>query len=134
MTPNRTVSTTSTWAAETAPYSTSTRPRASGGANGPAGAAMALGVIGLSTSIVFIGGLFGVLGLILGSVALKKSGRTGTGRTKAVTGVVTSVLAIVVAVLAGFFFVWYANQTQECYRLDSFRQYTECVHRQLAGN
>ncbi|MFF5128072.1 DUF4190 domain-containing protein [Streptomyces syringium] len=103
-------------------------------ANGPAGAAVVLGVIGLSTSIFFIGGLFGGIGLILGIVALAKAKRAGTGRGKALTGVVTSALGIAVSVLVAVFFVWYANKTQECYRPDSFQQYKQCVHQQLTGN
>ncbi|MEV6775122.1 DUF4190 domain-containing protein [Streptomyces syringium] len=103
-------------------------------ANGPAGAAMVLGVIGLSTSIFFIGGLFGGVGLILGIVALTKAERASSGRGRALTGVVTSALAIAVSVLVAVFFVWYANKTQECYRPDSFQQYKQCVHQQLTGN
>ncbi|MBW5484829.1 DUF4190 domain-containing protein [Streptomyces bambusae] len=95
---------------------------------------MMLGVIGLSTSIVFIGGLLGCIGLILGIVALTTAERTGIGRGKALTGVVTSAIAIVVSVLVAVFFVWYANKTQECYRPDSFQQYTQCVHQQFTGN
>ncbi|MGW2597671.1 DUF4190 domain-containing protein [Streptomyces klenkii] len=102
--------------------------------NGLAGAAMVLGVTGLSTSVFFIGGLLGGIGLILGIVALTTAKRTGTGRGKALTGVVTSAIAIVVSVLVAVFFVWYANKTQECYRPDSFQQYKQCVHQQLTGN
>lgn len=103
-------------------------------ANGPAGAAMVLGVVGLCTSIFFIGGLFGGIGLIVGIVALTTAKRTGIGRGKALTGVVTSAIAIVVSVLVAVFFVWYANKTQECYQPDSFQQYKQCVHQQLTGN
>ncbi|WP_051833261.1 hypothetical protein [Streptomyces katrae] len=101
--------------------------------NGLAGAAVLLGVIGVSTSVFFIGGLFGGIGLILGIVALTTAKRTGIGRGKALTGVATSAVAIVVSVLAAVFFVWYADKTQECYRPDSFRQYEQCVHQQLTG-
>ncbi|WP_406180596.1 DUF4190 domain-containing protein [Streptomyces sp. NBC_01006] len=103
-------------------------------ANGLAGAAVVLGVIGLSTSIFFVGGLLGGIGLILGIVALTTAKRTGIGRGKALTGVVTSAIAIAVSVLAAVFFVWYANKTQDCYQPDSFQQYKQCVHHQLTGN
>ncbi|MFG2230470.1 DUF4190 domain-containing protein [Streptomyces sp. NPDC048723] len=136
MPPNHTAS---TWAAEADPYSPAPQVRGYDmrpprGNNGLAGAAMVLGVIGLSTSVVFIGGLFGGIGLILGIVALTTAKRTGIGRGKALTGVVTSAIAIVVSVLVAFFFVWYANTTQECYQPASFQQYTHCVHQQLTGN
>ncbi|MFJ7207979.1 DUF4190 domain-containing protein [Streptomyces sp. NPDC098789] len=101
--------------------------------NGPAGAALVLGVIGLSTSVLFIGGLFGCVGLVLGVLALTRAERTAVGRGKALTGLVTSALAIAVSVLVAVFFVWYANTTQECYRPDGFQQYAQCVHQQLTA-
>ncbi|MGV9268945.1 DUF4190 domain-containing protein [Kitasatospora sp. NPDC003701] len=108
--------------------------RSPAGRNGPAVAALALGVTGLLTSVVLLGGLLGVLGLVLAIVALGASRRTGSGRGKAVAGLVTSCVAIVLSVLMAVFLVWYADNTQECYRPDSFRQYTQCVHEQLSGN
>ncbi|MEU0835787.1 DUF4190 domain-containing protein [Streptomyces sp. NPDC056231] len=102
--------------------------------NGLATAAMALGIIGLLTSVVFIGGPLAVIGLILGIAALMTAKRTGVGRGKAVTALVTSSLAIVVSGLVAVFMVWYANKTQECYQPDSFHQYTQCVRRHLNGN
>ncbi|MFC9863628.1 MULTISPECIES: DUF4190 domain-containing protein [unclassified Streptomyces] len=129
MSPNHT---TSTWAAGADPYAPGHGPR--GGKNRLAGAAMVLGIVGLSTSIVFIGGLLGVVGLVLGLIALQTTKRTGAGRGMSITGVVTSSIAIVVSVLVAVFFVWYANKTQECYQPDSFQQYKQCVHQQLTGN
>ncbi|MFI6645780.1 DUF4190 domain-containing protein [Streptomyces sp. NPDC050504] len=95
---------------------------------------MLLGITGLSTSIVFIGGLLGGIGLILGLAFLTTARRTGTDRTMALAGVVTSAIAVVVSVLAAIVFVWYANRTQECYQPDSFQQYTQCVHEQFTGD
>ncbi|WP_369780536.1 DUF4190 domain-containing protein [Streptomyces sp. R33] len=91
-------------------------PHHTASTNGLAGAAMLLGVLGLSTSVFFIGGLFGGIGLILGIIALTTAKRTGIGRGKALTGVVTSAIAIVVSALVAVFFVWYADKTQECAR------------------
>ncbi|MFJ1544195.1 DUF4190 domain-containing protein [Streptomyces sp. NPDC088246] len=104
------------------------------GRNGLAVAAMVLGLISLMTSIVFVGGLLGGIGLILGIVGLKTTKRTGSGRGKAITGVVTSAIAIVVSILVALFMVWYANKTQECYRPESIQQYKQCVHQQLTGD
>ncbi|MEV5982135.1 DUF4190 domain-containing protein [Streptomyces sp. NPDC052114] len=101
--------------------------------NGLATAAMTVGIIALCTSVVFIGGPLAVIGLILGIAALMTARRTGTGRGRAVTAVVTSSLAIVVSGLVAVFMVWYANKTQECYQPDSFRQYTQCVREHLSG-
>ncbi|UQI45434.1 DUF4190 domain-containing protein [Streptomyces sp. HU2014] len=106
-----------------------TRPPAGG--NGLATAAVVLGIVGLTTSVVFIGGLLGVVGLALGLASLVTTRRTGAGRGKALTAVVTSSLAIVLAALAAVCLAWYADRTQECYRPDSFRQYKQCVHQQF---
>ncbi|WNF27985.1 DUF4190 domain-containing protein [Streptomyces sp. C11-1] len=99
--------------------------------NSLATAALTLGVISLCTSVVFIGGLLSVIGLILGIAALIAAKQTGAGRRRAVAAVVTSSLAIVVSGLVAVFMVWYANKTQECYQPDSFQQYTQCVRAQL---
>ncbi|MFD8292470.1 DUF4190 domain-containing protein [Streptomyces lavendulae] len=130
---------TSTRAAGPNPYSHAPQgpghgTRSPADRNGLAVAAMVLGVIGWITSIVFIGGPLGVIGLILGVAALRKSKRTGTGRGMAVTGLVTSSLAIVVSILVAVFMTWYANETQECYDPGSFRQYRQCVHDQLTAH
>ncbi|MFG2563614.1 DUF4190 domain-containing protein [Streptomyces sp. NPDC048496] len=102
--------------------------------NGLAVAAMVLGIISLSTSVFLIGGPLGVIGLVLGVVALITTKRTGIGRGKAIAAVVTSAIAIAVSVLIAVFMVWYANHTQECYQPDSFQQYKQCVRQQLTGS
>ncbi|MCX5195688.1 DUF4190 domain-containing protein [Streptomyces sp. NBC_00249] len=99
--------------------------------NSLATGAMTLGIIGLCTSVVFIGGPLAVIGLLLGIASLTTAKRTGTGRGKAVTAVVTSSLAIVVSGLVAVLMLWYANKTQECYQPDSFHQYTQCVREHL---
>ncbi|MGM9467156.1 DUF4190 domain-containing protein [Streptomyces murinus] len=102
--------------------------------NGLATAALTLGVTGLLTSVVFVGGPLAVIGLILGIAALMTARRTGAGRGKAVTALVASALAIVVSGLVAVLVLWYADQTQECYRPDSFHQYTQCVRLHLDGD
>ncbi|MGW4348401.1 DUF4190 domain-containing protein [Streptomyces sp. NPDC004690] len=102
--------------------------------DGLATAALALGVTGLFTSVLLVGGLLGVLGVALGVAALKTAGRTGAGRGRAVTGVVTSLFAIALSVLSAVLLAWYANRTQECYRPDSLQQYAQCVRQHLAGS
>ncbi|NDK26448.1 DUF4190 domain-containing protein [Streptomyces sp. TR1341] len=97
-------------------------------------AALTLGVTGLLTSVVFVGGPLAVIGLILGIAALMTARRTGAGRGKAVTALVASALAIVVSGLVAVLVLWYADQTQECYRPDSFHQYTQCVRLHLDGD
>ncbi|MFE3182609.1 DUF4190 domain-containing protein [Streptomyces violascens] len=99
--------------------------------NGLAVAALILGAVGLSTSIFFVGGPLGIIGLVLGVVALITTRRTGADRGKAVAAVVTSALAIVVSALVAVLMVWYANHTQACYRPGGFHEYTQCVREQL---
>ncbi|MEW1892993.1 DUF4190 domain-containing protein [Streptomyces sp. NPDC085659] len=95
---------------------------------------MVLGIAGLLAAPVLIGGRLAVAGLILGLAALMTAGRTGAGRGKAVTALVTSSLAVVVAALAVVLLLWYANRTQECYRPDSLHQYAQCVRLHLDAN
>ncbi|MHC5908935.1 DUF4190 domain-containing protein [Streptomyces sp. S6] len=97
-------------------------------------AAAALGTVSWITSIVFVGGPLGIVGLPLSAAALRRASRTGTGRGMAVTGLVTSSLAIVVSVLVAVFFVWYSDKTQQCYDPGSFERYRQCVHRQFTGH
>ncbi|PZT71829.1 DUF4190 domain-containing protein [Streptomyces sp. AC1-42W] len=104
------------------------------GRNGPAAAGLGLGIAGLLTSPVLIGGVVAVAGLILGIAALTTAGRIGTGRGRAVAAVVTSSLAVLVSALAVVLLLWYANRTQECYRPDSLHQYAQCVRLHLDGN
>ncbi|MFF8693725.1 DUF4190 domain-containing protein [Streptomyces sp. NPDC015144] len=102
--------------------------------NGLAPAAMTLGIAGLLTSVVLVGGPLAVCGLILGIAALMTARRTGTGRGKALTALVTSALAIVVSGLIAVLLAWYANHTQACYQPDGLRQYTQCVRAHLGAN
>ncbi|MEU8463970.1 DUF4190 domain-containing protein [Streptomyces sp. NPDC029003] len=106
-------------------------PAGAPGRNGPAVAALALGITGALTSVVLIGGPLGLIGLVLGVIGLRTAGRTGVGRSMAIAALVTSFLAVMVSVLMAIGLVWYADHTQKCYRPDSLRQYTQCVHEQL---
>ncbi|WP_241740930.1 DUF4190 domain-containing protein [Streptomyces sp. L2] len=99
--------------------------------NGLAVTAMALGTIGLAGSIVSVGGLLGVVGLVLGVLALRKAARTGVGRTQAVTGLVTSCIAIVMSVAVAFLAVWFAHRTQDCYQYNHVHQWARCVQQQF---
>ncbi|MEV7599516.1 DUF4190 domain-containing protein [Kitasatospora sp. NPDC089797] len=100
--------------------------------NTQATAAVVLGALGLFTSFAVVGGLFGAAGLVTGAVSLRVSRRVGTGRGRALVGLLLSLAAIAVSVLAAAFIAWYANHTQECYRPDSLHQYVSCVRRDLS--
>jgi membrane-bound ClpP family serine protease len=102
--------------------------------NGMAIAALVLGIIGLVTSIVFIGGALGIVGLILGIVSLRTSKRTGAGKGMAIGGIVTSILAIVATIALIIASVWLVNKAQNCsqYSSDS-TQYSQCIQQQISG-
>ncbi|QMU74082.1 DUF4190 domain-containing protein [Streptacidiphilus sp. P02-A3a] len=95
-------------------------------------AALVLGLLGLSTSIVFVGGPLGVLGLVLGVPALRTARRTGVGRGRAVAGMIASVLAIAVSVLVAVSALWFAQKTQSCYHINRIPQWEHCVRVRLA--
>ncbi|WP_042433318.1 hypothetical protein [Streptacidiphilus anmyonensis] len=114
------------------PGTTAARPAAA--RNTPATAAVVLGTLSLFTSFAVVGGLVGAAGLVTGTIALRLSGRTGTGRGRALAGLLLSLAAIAASVLAAAFIAWYANHTQECYRPDGLHQYVECVRRNLSGH
>ncbi|MFG3055322.1 DUF4190 domain-containing protein [Kitasatospora sp. NPDC048239] len=96
-------------------------------------AATVLGGVGAATSVVLVGGLFGVAGVIVGVVALRTARRTGVGRGRAVTGVVLSSFAVVASVLVVFLALWFAGRTQSCYRFDELGPWRQCVGEQLFG-
>lgn len=74
------------------------RPVVGGG--GMATAALVLGILALLTSWTVIGGaLFGLLAVILGFLALGKVRRgLGTGRGRAIAGIVLGLLSIAIAI------------------------------------
>jgi uncharacterized protein DUF4190 len=61
---------------------------------------MVLGIVGLCVSLLFVGGLIGIVGLILSIRALNVCKRDQLpGRGMAIAGLVTSILAIVLNAL-----------------------------------
>ena len=67
--------------------------------NGLALTGMILGIVGLVSSIFFIGAVVGVVGLILALVGLSTARRTGVGKGFSIAGIVTSILAIIIGVI-----------------------------------
>ncbi|WP_232795117.1 DUF4190 domain-containing protein [Kitasatospora sp. NRRL B-11411] len=100
--------------------------------NSPATAAVLLGALGLFTSFALVGGPVGLAGLVTAGFALRTARRTGTGRGRAVAGLLLSLAAVALSVLAAVLLAWYANHTQQCYRPDGLHQYVECVRRSLS--
>ncbi len=69
--------------------------------NGPAIGALILGILAILTGWIFIGAAFGVVGLILGFLGLKKSKSIGAGKGMSIAGIVLSILGILSAVAVG---------------------------------
>ncbi len=71
--------------------------------NGPATAAMVLGIIAVAVAwlpfIVVVGAIAAVLALAFGAVGVRRSTRTGVGRSRAVVGLVTGGSGLVAAAL-----------------------------------
>lgn len=91
---------------------------------GLAVAALVLGIIGVVTFWIFLGGLLGIVALVLGIVAIRKSrkGQAG-GQSMAIAGTVLGGVAIVItaiyAIAVGAFFAKFGPQFsnfQDCLR------------------
>lgn len=76
---------------------------------------MVLGIVGLCTSLFYIGGLVGIVGLVFSIIALRKASRgLVTGKGMAIAGLVTSILAIVVNAIEIVFLVWLFSTAANC--------------------
>ena len=76
---------------------------------------MVLGIVGLCTSIFYIGGLVGIVGLIFSIIALRKAGRgLAGGKGMAIAGLVTSILGIVINAIEIIFIVWLFSTASHC--------------------
>src|SRR6266481_1545552 len=91
---------------------------------GLAVAALVLGIVGVVTFWIFLGGLLGIVALVLGIVAIRKS-RTGQagGQGMAIAGTVLGGVAIVItaiyAIAVGAFFAKFAPQFSQLPGLSS---------------
>lgn len=93
--------------------------------DGMAVAAGVIGIVSLAMSVLVFGAVGGIVAIVLGGIALsrvRKNGRRGKGW--AITGLVTGILSIVVAVL--LIFVGYA-MFQGMGGFEPFQDYAECL-------
>jgi len=81
---------------------------------------MVLGIVGLCTSIFYIGGLIGIVGLVFSILAIRKAKRgLGGGRGMAIAGLVTSIVGIVLNAIEIVFLVWVFSTASHCMDQDS---------------
>jgi hypothetical protein len=104
---------------------------------------MVLGIVGLCTSLFYIGGVIGIVGLIFSIIALRaaRRGQSG-GKGMAIAGLVTSIVAIVVNAIEIVLIVWVFNTATNCAQYDpqgnpqtgSQSQFDQCMQQGIFGN
>jgi hypothetical protein len=103
---------------------------------------MVLGIVGLCTSIFYIGGVVGIVGLVFSIIALRKAGRgPGGGKGMAIAGLVTSILAVIINAIEIVLIVWFFNTVTNCSQYGSapdpntgISQMDTCVHQKILGS
>lgn len=96
-------------------------------------AALVLGILAFLSGWTVIGGIFGLIGLILGIVALVKANKgQADGKGMAITGIVLSTLGIIAAIAMGVFFGWVGSAAFECADYtDDQVAFEQCVDQQM---
>jgi hypothetical protein len=104
--------------------------------NGHALTAMILGIVGLCTSIFYIGGVIGIIGLVFAIIAIRAINRTGQqGKGMAIAGLVTAILAIIINAIEIVLIVWVVHTVSNCNQYEpNTTQYNQCVRTGILGN
>jgi amino acid transporter len=98
---------------------------------------MILGIVGLCTSIFYIGGVIGIVGLVFSIIGIRAVNRTGqSGKGMAIAGLVTSIIAIIVNAIEIVLIVWVLHTANNCaqYENTSTTTYQQCIRNGLTGN
>ena len=99
---------------------------------GMAISALVLGVIGLLLACLAFGGVFGIIGLVLGIVALRRVKQgTGGGKGLAIAGIVTGTIAALIGIAAAIYWAFVWSVAGPCmFETDPAAQ-QECITQQL---
>lgn len=91
-----------------------------------------LGILSFLSGWVILGGILGIVGLVLGIVALRKTKTGGGGKGLAITGIVFSSLGILISLAMLVFFGWIFSAFGECmaYSQDEVLM-EQCINQQL---
>ncbi|MGV3149717.1 DUF4190 domain-containing protein [Rothia sp. 11273D007AR] len=91
-----------------------------------------LGILSFLSGWVVLGGILGIVGLVLGIVALRKTKTGGGGKGLAITGIVFSSLGILISLAMLVFFGWIFSAFGECmaYSQDEVLM-EQCINQQL---
>lgn len=103
---------------------------------------MVLGIVGLATSIFYVGGVIGVIGLVFSIIAVRAAGRREAGgRGMAIAGLVTSIIAIIVNAIEIILIVWFVHTVTNCAQYNDpsnpdggVTQYDQCVRQGVLGS
>ncbi|MGV3016953.1 DUF4190 domain-containing protein [Rothia sp. 88186D007BW] len=104
-------------------------------AQGPRGLAIAslvLGVLAFLSGWAVIGGVVGIVGLVLGIIALRQTKTGGGGKGLSITGIVLSGLGILGSLIALIFFGWFFTAFGDCmvYAEDEVRM-EQCINEKM---
>ncbi|MDO4897933.1 MAG: DUF4190 domain-containing protein [Rothia sp. (in: high G+C Gram-positive bacteria)] len=106
--------------------------------NKPKGLAIAslvLGILAVLSGWLIIGGLFGLVGLILGIVALVSANKGTTGgKGMAIAGIITSVLGILAAIVILVFSGWLVSRVGDCAKYQTDAEIEQCVNNRLGSD
>ncbi len=83
--------------------------------NGPGIASLVLGIIGVLSFWLFIGGLLGVIGLVLGIIGIKKARRIDNGKGISIAGTILSALAIIGTIVMIAAVAWLIDNGEELF-------------------
>jgi hypothetical protein len=99
---------------------------------------MILGIVGLCTSVLYVGGVIGIVGLIFSIIGIRAVNRAGlAGKGMAITGLITSIIAIIVNAIEIAVIIWVVHTFNGCSQYDPNAQptqYQQCVHNGIIGN
>lgn len=91
-----------------------------------------LGILSFLSGWVILGGILGIVGLVLGIVALRKTKTGGGGKGLAITGIVFSSLGILISLVMLVFFGWIFSAFGECMPYAENEVLMEqCINQQL---
>lgn len=94
--------------------------------------ALVLGIVGFIFSWFVFGGIFALVGLVLGIIALMKTKTGGGGKGFAIAGIVLGSIGLVISILIMIFFGWIFATVGKCsHYQDDNVLYDQCISKEL---
>ncbi|WP_237223762.1 DUF4190 domain-containing protein [Rothia nasisuis] len=101
------------------------------GPKGMAIASLVLGILAFMTGWTVVGGALGLVGLVLGIVALRNVKHGGGGKGLAIAGIILSVLGLISAIILGVLFGWIFAAGFECSNEPTQAAIDRCMNERL---